>query len=97
MASRQRWGTHLSRDCHKDHRLLQAGLFRELNAHRAEKMPAVKCEPWSPKAHILDKEAGSSGIASTNRLLHRGFRPQWRSRHSNLDIDMGSVKNNEKG
>jgi ribonuclease HI len=34
-------------------------LFKELNANRAEKIPAIGCEPWSPKAHvhILDKEA----------------------------------------
>jgi ribonuclease HI len=35
-----------------------AGLFKELNANRSEKIPAVGCEPWSPKAHvhILDKD-----------------------------------------
>jgi hypothetical protein len=36
-----------------------AGLFKELNANRAKKIPAIGCEPWSLKAyvHILDKEA----------------------------------------
>jgi len=36
-----------------------AALFKELDANRAEKIPATGCEPWSPKphVHILDKEA----------------------------------------
>ncbi|KAG9511564.1 hypothetical protein KCV07_g10085, partial [Aureobasidium melanogenum] len=36
-----------------------AALFKELNANRAEMIPAVGRETWSPKAHvhILDKEA----------------------------------------
>ncbi|CAD0055227.1 unnamed protein product [Aureobasidium pullulans] len=36
-----------------------AALFKELHANRADKIPAIGCEPWSPKAHIyiLDKEA----------------------------------------
>jgi hypothetical protein len=40
-------------------------LFRELNANRAEKIPAIGCEPWSPKAHvhILDKEAAKLATA----------------------------------
>jgi ribonuclease HI len=42
-----------------------AGLFRELNANRAEKIPAIGCEPWSLKAyvHILDKEAAKLATA----------------------------------
>jgi ribonuclease HI len=42
-----------------------AGLFREFNANRAEKIPAIGCEPWSPKAdvHILDKEAAKLATA----------------------------------
>ena len=42
-----------------------AGLFKELNANRAEKIPAVGSEPWSPKAHvhILDKEAAKLATA----------------------------------
>ena len=41
------------------------GLFKELNAYRAEKIPAIGCEPWSPKAHvhILDKEAARLATA----------------------------------
>jgi len=33
-------------------------LFKELNANRSKKIPAIGCGPWSLKAHvhILDKE-----------------------------------------
>jgi ribonuclease HI len=42
-----------------------AGLFRELDANRAEKIPAIGCEPWSPEAHvhILDREAAKLATA----------------------------------
>jgi ribonuclease HI len=44
-----------------------AALFKELNANRAEKIPNIGCEPWSPKAHvhILDKEAAK--LATTEQ------------------------------
>jgi hypothetical protein len=40
-------------------------LFRELNANRAKKIAAIRCEPWSLKAyvHILDKEAAMLATA----------------------------------
>ena len=42
-----------------------AALFKELHANRAEKIPAIGCEPWSPKAHIhiLEKEAAKLATA----------------------------------
>jgi hypothetical protein len=40
-------------------------LFKELNANRAKKIPAIGCELWSLNAYvyILDKEAAKLAIA----------------------------------
>jgi hypothetical protein len=40
-------------------------LFEKLKANRAEKIPAIGCELWSPKAHvhILDKELAKLATA----------------------------------
>ena len=43
-----------------------AAMFKDIKAGRAEKIPAVGCEPWGPKAyvHILDREQARVATAT---------------------------------
>ncbi|KAG9801086.1 hypothetical protein KCU95_g30, partial [Aureobasidium melanogenum] len=63
-----------------------AALFKEFNANRAEKIPAIGCEPWSLKAHvhILDKEAAK--LATVEQPATIGFYTDGSVRNGRADI-----------